>query len=121
MLKRCESSSDKAVVSKSDFSPETSAPAIAAGLPGTCTDLEKKQKLRQVGHSALGESRKQMVQRLLFPAGDISTLLPADLWLEGLLTPSLTWNREGNSSNLQEQTHVIITKTQSQERKKCLQ
>lgn len=43
MLKRCELFSDKAVVSKSDFSPEPSAPAIAAGLPGTCTDLEKNK------------------------------------------------------------------------------
>lgn len=34
------------------------------------------------------------MQRLLIPAGDVSTLTLADLWLKEFLTPSLTQSRE---------------------------
>lgn len=120
MLERCEVFSSKALVSESDFSSEPSAPAITAGLPGTCTDVEKT-KAKTSGPLNFKESGRQTVQRFLFPGGDVSTMLPADLWLEELLTPSLTQRREGYLSNLQEQTHSITTKRGPQERKKLLQ
>lgn len=69
----------------------------------------------------LGESGRQTVQRLLFPEGDVSNLLPADLWLGELLTSDLTQSGEDDLSNLQGCTHIVITETESQERKNLLQ
>lgn len=51
------------------------------------------------------------MHRLLFFGGDVSTPLPADLWLEELITSSLTESGEGDLSNLQERNHIVITKT----------
>lgn len=92
MLERCELFCDKALASESDFSPEPLLlPWQQDFLPRA--ETWKKQNLGQAGHSASRESERQKMQRLLIPAGDVSTLTPADLGLEELLTPSLTEQR----------------------------
>lgn len=55
MLKRCESFFDKAVVSKSDFSPEPSAPAIAAGFLAHAQTWKKTKAETSGSYSFRGE------------------------------------------------------------------
>lgn len=51
----CEFFSSKALASKSDFSPEPSALAIAEGLPGMCIDVEKTKAKISGSLSVRGE------------------------------------------------------------------